>query len=493
MSSSIIAHIAAEISPFAKMGGLGDMVASLGVALKKLKLKPIFILPKYGFIPETSLKPTTLALPLDIGPTSYTARVWKGNHPSGIDTYLIDIPELYERPGIYGEIGRDYPDNALRFSAFSLAAIALLQALKKDISLIHVHDWHTALIPFYLKTRFAPTPPFPNARTVLTIHNLGYQGIFPYDQWPALALDRSFFTSEHLEFYGQINFLKAGLVSADFITTVSLSYAAETLTEESGCGLEGILRTRLFHYRGILNGIDTEEWDPQTDPHLLHHFSADHVQGKRDCKMMLQKEMGLPMRADIPLIIFIGRLVDQKGIDIILESIAALGEQAIQWIFLGSGNPAYEKALHDLAQTYSGKVSARIGFDVGLSHRIAGGGDFSVMPSRYEPCGLNQLYSMRYGAIPIVHSVGGLRDTVSDATVFPESGTGFVFKGASKGALCSAIGRALHLYKSPARWHTLQRSAMSQDFSWHRSAREYVTIYRKSLELPPHLLPLPPS
>ncbi len=467
--------IASEIYPFAKTGGLGDMVGTLGRALRGLGKNPVYILPKYRSVPADSFEPLTLSLKIPIGDRSFDAGIWKGMHPHGIPTYLLDIPELFDRPSFYGEGGHDYPDNCARFTAFSRGTLEMIRALKLPCDILHCHDWQTALIPLYLKTLYAGDPLFAPCRTILTLHNMGYQGLFPASDFPLTGLGPDF-SSTGLEYYGQMNLLKGGILAADAVTTVSPSYAREILTPEFGFGLEGILREKAV--TGILNGIDTVEWNPSTDPHLPAPFSVDRLQGKWVCRQALRREMNLPEKDGTLLVSMMSRLVDQKGADLVAAVIPTLEEAPLQWVILGEGDPRIEGLMADLARTYPDRVAARIGFAEPLAHRIAAGSDLLLLPSRYEPCGLSQMFAQCYGSIPIVRKTGGLIDTVTDVTESGE-GTGFLFHEPSVGALRETILRAVASSRNEMFWKTVQERAMRRDFSWDRSMAAYADLYEK--------------
>ncbi len=469
--------IASELVPFAQTGGLGDMLGSLGPALQDQGVPVSYILPRYRDVETAPLQ--------DLG-TIDNARILKGKHPRGIDIYFIDIPEFFDRPSLYGEGGHDYPDNLARFAAFSRVAIEVIRRYLPTSAIVHCHDWQTALVPIYLKTLFAQDPAFKDIRTLLTIHNLGYQGLFPADQLSCIGLAPHYFSPELLEYYGQINLLKAGILAADGITTVSPSYAQEILTSELGYGLEGILQMRNGQLRGIQNGIDIIDWDPQHDDHLPTAYSAKDPSGKKLCKQFLQHEMTLPEDPDAIVIGMICRLVHQKGVDLVLDVLPQLLDLPIQWVFLGSGDSELESRLAAVAAAHPQKIKISVGFHLRLPHLIEAGSDFFLMPSRYEPCGYNQMYSQRYGTLPIVRATGGLKDTVSDITQFPNSGTGFVFKDPTAEALHACILRAVHFYGNASQRAKAIRRAMSIDFSWARSVKLFMNFYNELLSHPPH-------
>lgn len=480
-----IALISSELAPFAKTGGLADMVASLGGALHALGMEPVFFLPKYKLTTATEAPSIEEKIKVRLGSDCIEARIWKGRHAEAIEVVLIDMPRFFDRPGVYGEMGSDYADNCARYASFNRAVLEYMKCRQTYFDILHVHDWHTALIPLYLKTVYRNDPFFKRTRSVLTIHNLGYQGIFSKDKLDQTGLDWNFFTPRYFEFYNKINLLKGGLISADALNTVSPTYAKEILTPEFGAGLEGVLAHRQDQLIGILNGIDTGIWDPASDAYLPERFSGEDMQGKKGCKLALQQEVGLPLKLKTPLISIVSRLVEQKGIDLIIRSIPALIHLNIQIIFHGKGENDLETSLSALARTYPEKIAAKVGFyDEGLAHRIKAGSDFFLMPSRYEPCGLTQMYSQRYGTLPLVHDVGGLSDSVIDARQAPEAGTGLLFKGATTENISRIVFEALSFYGSSNLMPHLRENAMQQDFSWKSSARDYCHLYEETLSKP---------
>ncbi|HSA59611.1 MAG TPA: glycogen synthase GlgA [bacterium] len=480
-----IALISSEAVPWAKTGGLGDMVGSLGRHLSGLGHGVILILPKYRWISPAALRPRG-TLTLSMADKVQPVTLWEGGAPEGGLVLFLDMPAFFGRPSLYGDGIKDYPDNAERFAAFSLGSLEALKSLNIRPDVLHANDWQGALVPFLLKTTYARDPFFQDARSVLTLHNLGYQGLFPREVLRRTGLDERFFTPRLLEFHGLVNFLKAGIVAADGLTTVSPAYAREILTPEFGCGLEGVLRERDGALAGILNGIDTGTWNSAADPHIAAPYATGNLEGKDVCKRSLQRELGLPELGDVPLLAVIGRLVPQKGIDLAIQVAENPDTPEAQWVFLGRGDPALEESLRRLAAGRPDRVAVRTVFDSPLSHRITAGADLLLMPSRYEPCGYNQMYAQRYGTIPVVRSVGGLRDTVDDCE--GDHGTGFVFEGATADALAAAIERAIAWFRRPGDWKRLQRRAMSRDFSWDLPAGAYETLYEKTLAAPPRPL-----
>lgn len=468
--------ITPELLPFAQTGGLGDMLDSLGPALQSSGVATSYILPKYKSISTKDME--------DLGNCDGT-RIWRGRHPSGIATYFIDIPQFFDRLGLYGEHGHDYPDNLARFAAFARAALETIRTHIGPTSIIHCHDWQTAMVPLLLKTVYAKDPLLQKSRTIFTIHNLGYQGIFPAEQFAITGLPAHCF-SEQLEYYGKMNLLKGAILSADGITTVSPSYAQEVLTTELGYGLDGVLSRRSGQFRGILNGINTHEWDPQNNANIPARFSANDLSGKKICKRALQKKMGLPEVESTLVIGMICRLVSQKGVDLVIDAIPYFNHLPVQWILLGNGEEALEKKLTALAARYPQQVSVLIGFHAELSHLIEAGSDLFLMPSRYEPCGYNQMYSQRYGTLPIARATGGLKDTVIDLLTHPETGTGFVFQNATREALSDCILRAVQFCGNREQKEAAMRRAMMRDFSWSNSVKQFISFYQDILSQPPH-------
>lgn len=476
---------ASEAVPFAKTGGLADVAGALPRALKRLGVDVSVIIPAYHAIERErfSLRRTEWTLRLPVSDRTVTAGVFAAQMADGVPVYLIEADQYFARTGLYGTPDGDYLDNAERFAFFARAIPALLPYLA-PVEVLHCHDWQTALAPVFLRADAARYPGVANVRTVLTVHNLGYQGLFWYLDWHLLNLDWQFFAPNWLEFYGKINYLKGGLVSADAITTVSPTYAREIQTPEFGCGLEGVLVARQNALAGILNGVDYTEWSPEHDHHIAAPYSADDLSGKAACKADLQAAVGLPVSPDQPLIGMVSRLAAQKGFDLLSEVAPQLLHKHLQIVIQGSGDASYQELFTSLAQRHKKRLAVRIAFDNALAHRIEAGSDMFLMPSRYEPCGLNQIYSLRYGTIPVVRATGGLADTITDFDPATGRGTGFTFTEYSSAALMACIERALDAYRSPEAWRKLIRSAMRADFSWDRSAQAYVDLYRRLLGPP---------
>ncbi|MFP4026584.1 MAG: glycogen synthase GlgA [Candidatus Brocadiia bacterium] len=488
-----IVIVASEVVPYSKTGGLGDVIGSLPVALDALGEDVAVISPLYRQVRQNAEKyglqleeksDSTARVP--VGDLSQPAGVVLGRLPdSGVTVYFLENDQYYDRDGLYvnPRDGNDYQDNSERFVFLSRGALEIIEELELEPDVIHTHDWQTGLLPIYVEHLYQNL--VPNTATVFTIHNLAYQGLFWHWDMKLTGLPWELFNWQMLEYYGNLSFLKAGLVGADVITTVSRHYANEIQTEEFGMGMEGVLRDRSENLFGIVNGINTSVWDPETDDMIPANYTADDLTGKSRCKETLQVEYDLPQDSDIPLIGMIGRLVEQKGIDILLEGIPDLMDQELQLVILGTGKEKYHRELTEFVGKYPQQLGIRLDFDEELAHHSEAGSDMFLMPSEFEPCGLNQLYSMIYGTIPIVSATGGLVDTVTDyneQTVRQESATGFMFKPKDSQSMVSAVSRACDVYKNkPESWQNLMERCMAQDWSWERSAREYVDVYKKAL------------
>jgi starch synthase len=467
--------IASEAHPYAKTGGLAEVAAALPDALGRLGHDVTLVLPRYRGIDVSGAARQSVQVPLgaSIQPVTFHRRVER----QGVTVVFVDIPDLFDRDGLYGVNGADYPDNAWRFAMFSRAALEYARIRGERPSIIHTHDWQTALVPVFQKMLFSPDPSVGGVPAVFTIHNLAFQGVFPASIVPMLGLGWEVMHVDALEYWGSASYMKGGINFSERITTVSPTYAKEILTPELGMGLDGALRRRANDLVGILNGIDVERWDPSNDPFVGQPYDASDLSGKAAAKAVLLKTVGLEPSSS-PVIGLISRLTNQKGFDIIAAAMDELITFHAVWVMLGSGERQYEDMWRSLAARYPRRVSATIGFDERLAHRIEAGADLFLMPSRFEPCGLNQMYSLRYGTVPIVRATGGLADTVVEARA--PGGNGIRFTDYSPAALVDAVRRALELYRNPKLWKQLQQTGMAADFSWDASAREYVKVYESA-------------
>jgi len=469
-----------EVSPFAKTGGLADVAGALPKALQGLGHDLRVVLPKYRGVDtaQFELRKILPRLVVPIAGTVETAAVWEGRNGS-VPTYFVEQDDYYDREGLYQTGGKDHPDNAERFAFFSRAVLELARALDFSPAVYHCNDWQTALVPAYLRTTYRGDPEVAGAGVLFTVHNLGYHGLFKPAAMAVANLGADLFSPFGVEFYGKVNFLKAGLVFSDRINTVSRKYSQEIQTEEFGHGLDGVLRARAQDVRGILNGIDYDEWHPSRDQLIAARFSRDDLRGKAACKADLQRVFGLPARPDTPLLAVISRLAQQKGIDLIAESLDAILDLDTQFVLLGTGEPALHHAFEAAKARHPSRVGLKLGFDVTLSHVIEAGADMFLMPSRYEPCGLNQMYSLAYGTIPIVRATGGLDDTIQSFEPETGVGNGFKFQEASGEALLVSVRQAVALYRRREPWRRLMANAMGLRLSWNRSATEYEALYRE--------------
>ncbi|MGH7198610.1 MAG: glycogen synthase GlgA [Candidatus Omnitrophota bacterium] len=447
---------ASEVAPFAKTGGLGDVTGSLPVALGKLGVRVAVVTPRYRGIQSSRKKLS-----------------------EKVTVHFVENEAYFNRASLYGNDGGDYPDNLERFSFFSRAALGLARETGFKPDIIHVHDWQTALIPVILKTKLSRDPFFQNSKTLLTVHNLAYQGHFSHSLYPKLGLDPGLFSMGGFEFYGKINLLKAGLLYADALNTVSPTYAREIQTKEYGFGLEGVIHQRRGRLKGILNGIDTALWGPEKDRRIKKTFSAKRLDGKAACKAELQKSGGLEVNPRIPVFGIVSRLAEQKGMDVLLESADALLSRKAQLVLLGDGDAVYKRGFGNVGRRHPGSASVHIGFNAAEAHKIYAGSDFFLMPSHFEPCGLGQMISLRYGTLPIVRRTGGLADTIEDADADPKHGNGFVFEDRRAHGFLGSVDRAIRAFRDTRRFDALRRHAMKMDFSWDVSATEYVKYYKE--------------
>jgi starch synthase len=470
-----------EIHPYSKSGGLGDMVGALAKFLGRAGHHVGVVTPLYRDIPNRfpEIKRFDWHMDLPLGVERVQAGVQTLEPSDGVTIYFIEQSHFYDRAGLYAENNWDYPDNPHRFIFFSKCAAHLARYLPWKPQLVHAHDWQAGLVPILIQHQKLAegwgNPP----STCFSIHNLAYQGNYARWAYDLTNLPLDYFNPNGIEFYGRMSLLKAGIAYADLITTVSPRYAREITTPEFGCGLDGILRARQKDLLGILNGVDYDEWNTTRNPHLRQPYSARNLEGKNVNKLELQKEFGLPLRPDVPLFGNITRLADQKGVDLMLGALEEMLASDIQFVLLGSGDPYFERAFHQLARRFPDKAAITIGFDQGLSHRIEAGSDFYLMPSRYEPCGLNQMYSLRYGTVPVVRATGGLDDSVIDITESLNRANGIKFKNPSTKALSKATRKALALYEHPDLLTKYRKRGMTADFSWERTAEEYAKVFAK--------------
>jgi len=471
--------VGSEALPFAKSGGLADVLGALPPALSRLGWEVTLVIPKYRQVPTSEI---VERFPVTVG--GYTVQV--NFHEVALAerarVILVDVPELYDRDGLYQIDGADYRDNPRRFAVLARAALEFAARDERPPAIVHGHDWHAGLVHVYLKTMYAGHPVLGGLPSVFTIHNLAYQGNFAPDWLPRLDLSWDLLSAERLEYWGRISFLKGGVNYARKVTTVSPTYAEEIQAPDAGFGFDGILRARRPDLVGILNGIDTALWNPARDPFLPEPFDASNLKGKTAAKLEVLRRYGLSAAEGSsrrPLVAMISRMVDQKGFDLLTELLDQLPTIGASFAFLGTGEARYEEALRGLAAAYPDRIGVHVGFDEGLAHVIEGGADIFLMPSKWEPCGLNQMYSLRYGTVPVVHAVGGLADTVRDYEPGRRDGTGFVFREYTSKALLNALKRALVLFPDKRTWRALQTAGMAEDHSWDRSAREYVKIYEQ--------------
>ena len=475
-----IAFVASECVPFSKTGGLADVVGALPRALVALGHQVSVYLPRYRQTrltdPQTVVR--SITVPFD-DRYRFCSVVSGGNHASGVRFYFVDYPPYFDREALYGTSSGDYPDNAERFALFSRAVLEATKILGVPHA-FHCHDWQSALVPILLRTQYAEDPAFRDVASVFTIHNMGYQGLFPPDTLPLLTLPWDLFTISKMEFFGNVNFLKGALAYSDFITTVSRKYSQEIQTTEFGFGLEGVLRDRAATVTGILNGVDYDEWSPQTDKFIVGRYSPEDLSGKAKCKQDLLAAFGVT-HADLrlPVIGIVSRFAAQKGFDLIAQVMDRLAREQMIVVALGNGDKQYEEMFLRLQKQFPQKIAVKVAYDNALAQKIEAGSDMFLMPSRYEPCGLNQIYSLKYGTVPVVRATGGLDDTIEPWDARTGKGTGFKFSEYSGEALLLTIRQALQAFRDRGSWQVLMRNGMAKDFSWNASAREYVRIYER--------------
>lgn len=470
-----------EVTPYTKTGGLADVARSLPAELKLLGVEVSIITPMHGGVdPQThhlAERLTTLHVPVD--GDRLEVKVFEGRTPDNVRIFFLSNERLFDRDPIYGPDGdTEYEDNGLRFGAFSAAVCEFMRVSAMPVDICHCNEWQTALVPVFLEERYADDDKLAGTMVLTTLHNVAYQGRFDRAVLERLGLGEELFHPDSLEFYGDVNYLKGGILYSDAITTVSPTYASEIRSSNAfGAGLEGVLSGRSEDLYGIVNGVDYALWDPSTDPQLYQRFDHERLNGKRQCKSVLQREMGLPIRPTVMTLGFIGRLVEQKGIDLISDCLDDLVDLGVQLMFLGTGERHYEKALRSWASEFPEQVSVRIAFDEALAHRLIGGLDAVMLPSRFEPCGLVQLYALRYGTVPIARATGGLVDTIEPVVGESIEGTGFLFEDFHADGLFDAVTRAHEVFNRARQWRVIQLNGMQRNFSWSRSARAYRDLY----------------
>lgn len=474
----VVAHLTAEYWPYAQTGGLAEAVSSLARFQAASGLRSLVLVPLYRSVRQAirELEPVGPEFDVTVGPRTEPARLFKAAEPqAGAEVYFVAHPEYFNRGGLYGEGGADYPDNARRFAFFCQAALAALTRLAPAPLVVHAHDWHAALVPVYLRTTFASEPTYDDVSVVFSVHNAGYQGHFARDIMGEIGAAPELFDLRWLEWYGRLNLLKGGLVFSDAVVTVSPHHAVELRTPDGGFGLHDTFTQLGDRLVGILNGIDYTIWDPARDEALAERFSASDLTGKAACKAALQGQFGLTVDPRVPLFGMATRLVQQKGIDLLLDGQAFQASDA-QFVFIGAGEPRYERGLRDIAATMPRRLAVETNFTHRLEHELLAGADMLLMPCLYEPCGLTQMRAQRYGSIPVARRVGGLADTIEDGV------TGFLFDEYAAPALADTVVRAVASYRDQRTWRALMKEAMARDFSWERSEAKYLEVYRRVVE-----------
>jgi starch synthase len=475
-----IAFVASEGVPFSKTGGLADVVGALPRALVSAGHQVSVYLPRYRQTHLTDAQTVVSSITVPFDDRYRFCSVVSAGNLSGVRFYFVDCPPFFDREALYGTSSGDYPDNAERFALFSRAVLEASKILGVP-QIFHCHDWQSALVPVLLGTQYAEDPAFRDVATVFTIHNMGYQGLFPPDTLPLLTLPWDLFTISKMEFFGNVNFLKGALVYADFVTTVSRKYSQEIQTTEFGFGLEGVLRARASSVTGILNGVDYDEWSPETDKFIAARYSPQDLAGKAECKQDLLEAFEMTnANSSLPLIGIVSRFAAQKGFDLIAQIMERLAREEMTIVALGNGDKTYEEMFLRLNKQFPQKIAVRVAYDNTIAHKIEAGSDMFLMPSRYEPCGLNQIYSLKYGTVPIVRATGGLDDTIEHWDARTGKGTGFKFTDYNGEALLLTIKEALRAFRDQGSWQQLMRNGMNKDFSWNASAKEYSRVYERA-------------
>ncbi|MFC1883853.1 glycogen synthase GlgA [Thermodesulfobacteriota bacterium] len=480
-----ILFLSPEVAPFAKTGGLADVAGSLPKELRNLGADVCVIFPFYRVVRQGNFKAHEVlkGINIPLGQRQYSSSIYQVAWDGGVPVYLVEREDMYDRPNLYGDLRGDYYDNLERFTFLSHAALKFTEKNNFIPDIIHCHDWQTGLVPALIKGPYSSSRALKDTKSVFTIHNIGYQGIFPADDFNVTALPISdFFHQEGMEFWGNFSLLKAGIIYSDAVTTVSPQYARDIRTAEYGMGMEEILQFRGPSLSGILNGVDYGIWNPSDDQHIAEKYSVEDIKGKSVCKESIINEMGLsPSVKDGPLLCAVSRLDIQKGMDLIIKILDKILKMDVGIIILGSGGGEIEEKLLRVSKGNEGRVGIKIGFDDGLAHRIIAGSDIFMIPSRYEPCGLTQMYALKYGTVPVVRATGGLDDTISEYNPDTGKGNGFKFYAFEPNEFLDAIKRALKLYRNKGKWKNLIKTGMESDFSWGRSARKYLKLYETIL------------
>lgn len=479
-----ILFLTPEVWPFNRVGGLAEVAHELPLALGALGHEVAVVMPKprLDAALAADLEKLEVTLEVPVSWKRHQAQVYRHNSGPGVTNYLLGHEHLFDREGLYGNAYGDYEDNAERFIFYSRACLELARVMGWRVDVFHANDWTTGLVPVYLQSLYADEPLFAETASVMTIHNLGNQGLFWHYDMPLTGLDWEYFTPDAMEFYGQINFLKGGLVFADMISTVSKHYAQEILTPEMGLGLEGVLQSRSDRLAAVVNGLDYQTWDPAGDPLLAANFSVDDPGPKARCRRELAGIFGLEPDSPRPIVAVVGRLVDRKGLDLISAGAQDIFELGLDMVVMGYGEDHYHVRLQELCKRHSGRLGVHIGYETGLAHQIMAGADLLLMPSLYEPCGLHQMQALRYGTVPVVRATGGLDDTVINHHA-GRPGTGFKFEPYQVPAMLEALREALAAYENPEEWHGIMTRGMAQDFSWQAAAPRYVDIYQRARQL----------
>lgn len=477
--------ITSEATPFAQTGGLGEVLSALPAALAELGVEVDVLMPKYrGITPETfDIENLNVNIEVTLNAKPVSASLWQLRDKRGPRYLFLECDEYYDREHLYGTQEGDYDDNAERFVFLTRAAIEMALTRATHYDIFHSHDWQASLVPVYLRTLYAGESLLQDSAAVITIHNLGFQGIFWSLDMPLVGVGWEFFTPRHMEFHGKLNFLKSGIVFADRINTVSSGYRDEILTPEFGFGLEGVLQEKGSRLSGILNGVDYAVWNPEADQLIAANYGPKDLSGKASCKVELQKTAGLPVRPETPVIGMVSRLSSQKGIDLLEAAVPGLMERDVQLVLLGTGEERYERAFQAIGKRFPDRTGLFLSYDYAVAHKIFAGADLLLVPSRYEPCGINQLYALKYGTVPIVRATGGLQDTVTPCNPENDTGTGFVFHLADPSEFLTTILEAVDLFtQDPAAWQRLMLRGMTREFSWRRAAQDYLHLYEQALQ-----------